>query len=221
MRNPSDATKLRQKRCKGEGMDYVPWIKANEFSSQSISTIATNWKNGRRVHLLSLSEMKVFYTLNFSENVVDIKEQYALDYDKTCEIATKLGYRKPYKIMSTDMLVKLNTAPYTIAVSIKASRKEAEDQRTKEKLEIEELYWADKNIPYVLVFGEDMDRRFVKNVRLCSEIYKQELIEDPIMAVKYLIINRIIDVDMFEELNFRKILEDNIDLVGEFYENIR
>lgn len=207
MRNPSDESKLKQKRCQGEGLDYVPWIKVNEFSSQAISTIATNWKNGRRIHLLSLSEMKVFYQLNYSPHVLDIKEQYVLDYDETCEIAKELGYRIPAQRMSTDMLVTLDNNPHTIAISIKASRNDLEKQRTKEKQEIEEEYWKRRNVVFTMAFGEDMNRTFVKNVRLCSEIYKEDLITDEVSALKYMILNHMIEIDMTKDIDFNLLLD--------------
>lgn len=217
----SDKTKLKQKRCEGEGLDYIPWIRANETSSTGSSYIAKNYKSGRDVHLLSTQEAKVFFILLYSDEVIDIKEQYVLDLNECRHIAEELGYNKPSFHMSTDFYLKIKDPIYNyMAVSVKKN-KETLSKREKEKLEIEKAYWERRGVLYKLVFGDDIDSTVVKNIRTFTRINKPEDIEDDIMAIKYLLTIKDIETNLEKEINYQVLLIENKDKVGDLYEILR
>lgn len=217
----SDKTKLKQKRCQGEGLDYIPWIKVNETSSTGSSYIAKNYKSGRDVHLLSTQEAKVFFILLYSDEVLDIKEQYVLDLKECRHIAENLGYRKPSYHMSTDFYLKIKDPIYNhMAISVKKNEKSL-GKREKEKLEIEQAYWERKGVYYKLVYGDDIDPIVVKNIRTFTRINKPEDIEDDIMAIKYLLTIKDIETNLEKEINYQVLLIENKDKVGDLYEILR
>lgn len=221
MSRVSDKTKLKQKRCQGEGLDYIPWIKANETSSTGSSYIAINFKSGRDVHLLSTQEAKVFFILLYSDDVLDIKEQYVLDLDECRYIAENLGYRKPSFHMSTDFFLKIRDPIYNnMAISVKKNEKTL-GKREKEKLEIERIYWEKRGVYYEMVYGDDIDETVVKNIRTFTRINKPEDIEDDVMAIKFLLTHKEIEVNLKEEINYQALLIENKERVGELFEIFR
>ena len=64
----------------GEGSDYKPWITVQDFSSKGIVSRVYSHKTGRVHHFLSRNELYYFYILEWSDKVLDIREQYPLLY---------------------------------------------------------------------------------------------------------------------------------------------
>jgi hypothetical protein len=100
---------------------------------------------------MSNLETNFFFILDWSEEVLDIREQYALlDLREAVEIAESARIRYPYDpqsgfpyVMTSDFLI--DTAAGPTVVSIKTSS-ELETPRTREKLEIERRYWQRRSI---------------------------------------------------------------------------
>lgn len=186
------------------------------------SFITYNYKTGRNVNLLSEAEAKVFFLLLWADDVSDIKEQYVLDFDETKRIAEDLGYRKPTKRMSTDFYFKIKDPVYNHgAVSVKSSRSQLKDRRTRELLDIEKTYWDNKGVQYELAFAEDIDPIVTNNIRNITRITDVEEIEDDVMAIKWLLTHKRIPIDLSKDIDYLKLLHKYQKEVDRLYEVLR
>lgn len=91
-----------------KGITYRPAIKANRISSIGEANIIPDWKTGRMVHCLSRGEAMLYRRLRFDDGNEDVREQFALPYEETKEIASSLHLPFPYtpdKPMTTDFVV--------------------------------------------------------------------------------------------------------------------
>lgn len=222
MKHVKEETKLKQKRCQGEGLEYIPWILARETSSIGSSFITYNYKTGRPVNLLSEAEAKVFFLLLWADEVSDIKEQYVLDLEETRKIAEALGFRKPAKRMSTDFFFKVKDPVYNFgAISVKASRSQLKNERTREILKIEESYWNNKGVNYKLVFADDINPIVTNNIRNITRITEPEDIEDDVMAIKWLLTHKRIPIDLTKDIDYLQLLNKHQKEVDRLYEVLR
>jgi len=150
--------------------DYTSWIKVYELSSRGLSSIIHGFSTSRNHHLLSNHELAIFLLLDWNHNVLDIKEQYALDPNVTSKIAIEAKIKHPVfegdlHIMSTDFLVCMkNGSNPRIAFQVKPSEL-LSNKRVIEKLEIERRYWARKNIPWYLITEKEIPQVLTENVR--------------------------------------------------------
>lgn len=128
----------------------MPYLRIQDVPSTGLVTRVRGWKTGRVHHLLSKLERMFFFTLEWSRFVVDIREQYPLDIDRTLAIAKDLGVRHPCLpgtdkpiVMTTDFVVTSRHGLQIIdrARSVKPASKLL-SARTLEKLEIERIYWG-------------------------------------------------------------------------------
>ncbi|MDG9929066.1 MULTISPECIES: TnsA endonuclease N-terminal domain-containing protein [unclassified Pseudomonas] len=151
----------------GAGADYVPWLRV-----QDVPSIGRSWKiQGVKIdrihHLLSDLERAYFLLSEFSEDVVDIREQYPLlPVESTQAIARAIGVRYPrYKatsvplVMTTDFLLTVkqpNGDLKSVARTIKYQKDlQGEDCcRTLEKLEIERRFWMSQGVDWSIVTEE-------------------------------------------------------------------
>ncbi|MDB5763951.1 MAG: TnsA endonuclease terminal [Herminiimonas sp.] len=151
---------LMEGRGKGEGKHYLPWLNVAEVSSSGRSRRPFGIKTQREHHFLSDVEWNLFLLLEFSQDIVDIREQYPLDRELTLEIAALLGIRHPYypgthvpTMMTTDFLVTRIRNGETVLEAFDTKREEeAEDARSLEKLQIQRTYLEGVGIPHHLVF---------------------------------------------------------------------
>jgi hypothetical protein len=165
---------LREGRGQGVGTDYTPWILVQDFASRGMVSRVRGAKTGRIHHLLSNLEMSFFYILDWSDNVIDIREQYPLiDIPQVIEIAESAQIRYPYDrqsgfpyIMTSDFYVDTIKGP--VVVTIKASS-ELEDTRVREKLEIERRYWLKLNVKWKVVTEYEIDAVKARNIEWLSQ----------------------------------------------------
>lgn len=100
----------------GEGSNYKPWLRVQDVKSHGKSQKVLGKKTNRVHHLLSGIEYGYFHVLEFSEQVLDIREAYPLfPNEQALDIASQLGIRYPkYSgsqlnfVMTTDFLITLN-----------------------------------------------------------------------------------------------------------------
>lgn len=162
----------REGRGKGSGAEYLPWIFVSDFSSQGKSRRKFSSKSGRHHHLLSDGEHNLFLLLEFSNDVVDIREQFPLERDETRSIAARLNIKHPVypgtrvtEVMTTDFLVKFNRdGNESLEAFSSKTADDLENPRTLEKLEIERSYYEDLGIPYRLVLDTSLPTNKVKNI---------------------------------------------------------
>src|SRR5579871_1597833 len=91
----SDKTRFKKKRGLGSGKNYLPWIQVQDFSSKGMSSRVLGKKTGRTHHFLSLLEVNLFYILDYSQGVEDIREQFPLELSETRQIANSLSIKHP------------------------------------------------------------------------------------------------------------------------------
>ena len=210
MRRKSAKTKLKQKYGCGSGKEYKPFIRTSEFNSLGTCSNIKDWKTGRTVHLLSKGEESLWYILRWNDNNLDIQEQFPLDLNDTIRIAQNNNITHPHfknetSIMTTDFLV---TMPYgKIAYSLKNNKTETlKNTRTLEKLYIEKIYWNERNIPYKLVFKENLNQTFVDNIRRIVIYYKFDDVFDNVSYFMHLIATKKISIDLETQVvNFKEL----------------
>ncbi len=142
---------LKEGRGQGTKSAYKPWIMIHDFPSNGMVSRVYGNTTGRIHHLLSNMELSYFYLLDWSEKVLDIREQYPiLEIETVIEIADKAGIRYPFDnesgfpyVLTSDFLI--TTSDGEMVRSIKP-KKNLGDFRVREKLEIERRYWKQKRL---------------------------------------------------------------------------
>lgn len=178
---------LREGRGEGTGGNYKPWLTIQDVPSRGRSVRPTGWKTGRVHHLLSDIEADAFYLLDWESDVLDIREQFPLDREKTRRIASEMGVTHPSDVqakvdivMTTDLLVDARSSggKSTLAIAVKNST-DLDDARTVEKLEVERRYWEERETGWVIVTELDMNPARVANVRWVHEMRTLQGLEVP------------------------------------------
>ena len=177
----------KEGRGQGLGAEYKPWLTVQDVSSLGRSTRIHSHKTGREHHLLSDIETAVFLLLEWSDQVIDIREQFPLDRDETRRIAADMGVRHPVDtqsrtdiVMTTDFVanVRQGNATTLVARSVKPAG-ELDKDRTLEKQEIERRYWAAKDVDWGLITEQDFPKQRIKTLGWLHEMHSLEHIAAP------------------------------------------
>lgn len=160
---------LKAGRGQGEGAAYLPWICIQDFSSLGMVSRIRSDKTGRIHHFLSRNELRYFYLLEWSDSVLDIREQYPLgDLDLAIDIASKAGIKYPRDnisgfpyVLTCDFMI--TTQSELKARTIKCAS-ELQNIRTLEKLEIERRYWQELGIGWRLVTEHEIPMQKARNI---------------------------------------------------------
>jgi len=163
--------RIAEGRGTGTGASYNPWLHVQDVPSEGRAWRIRGWKTGRDHHLLSDHEHDYFLIVDWSQKVVDIREQFPLPLKTTLEIAKKIGVDHPEDrqgnpvVMTTDFLITVSTPTGNVdwARAIKPSSK-LQSQNVIEKLEIERIYWQAKDINWGIVTEREMPRTLVNNI---------------------------------------------------------
>lgn len=162
----------------GAGVGYVPWLRVQDVPSMGRSHKIPGVKVERIHHLLSDLERAYLLVCEFSEDIVDIREQYPLlPVESTQAIAKAIGVRYPrYKstalplVMTTDFLLTVrqpNGDFKSVARTIKYQQDLREDSlRTLEKLEVERRFWMSQGVDWAIVTEEMFTPDLIKNLGL-------------------------------------------------------
>jgi hypothetical protein len=163
----------KEGRGVGTGADYIPYLLIHDVPSIGLASRVWGWKTNRVHHLLSRLELKFFYTLEWRPDVYDIREQFPLDRNETLAIADRLGVRHPrdpktkdYIVMTSDFVIT-NKKGFVAEEQIRAVKykKDLDNARIKEKLEIEHIYWQEiRGLNWAVVTEEDVDVNVAANV---------------------------------------------------------
>lgn len=160
---------LKQGRGTGTGKDYQPWLTVRDLPSAGRSHRVWGFQTQRTHHLLSDLELAAFFLFDWNPSVIDIREQYPLRLDDTCELAAQAGIRHPaargkIQIMSTDFLVDTNKPKLSrMAIQVKTAS-DLSNSRTIEKLELERRYWAMKGVPWYLLTDKQIPKIVIRNI---------------------------------------------------------
>lgn len=80
----------------GIGIDYKPWVTIQDVPSLGRATRLKGTKVPRQFEFFSDLERNYFYLLEYSDLVIDIREQYPLlPIEETLVIAEELGIKHP------------------------------------------------------------------------------------------------------------------------------
>ena len=153
---------ISEGRGQGEGREYTPWIRVQDFASRGIVSRIYSPKTGRIHHLLSSNELYYFYLTEWSDKVTDIREQFPLsDLSTAMSIAASAGIAYPTDktsgypyVMTCDFM--LTTVSGLMARTVKQVS-ELTNPRVIEKLEIERRYWARAGVDWKIVTDRDID----------------------------------------------------------------
>lgn len=77
------------------GKEYEPAITIRDLPSLGRSSRISGIRTGRQHDFLSDKERNYFHILNFSDVVIDIREQFPMQLDLTLLIAEELGIKHP------------------------------------------------------------------------------------------------------------------------------
>lgn len=165
---------LKEGRGQGAGAEYIPWVRVQDFSSNGMVSRIKGTKTGRVHHFMSNLETMFFLLLDWSDEVLDIREQYPLsDICSAVEIAERAQIRYPYDIKSGFPYVLtsdffINTIDGASVITVKPSA-ELSKPRVQEKLEIERRYWSKQNIRWRVVTENQINRIKAKNIEWLSQ----------------------------------------------------
>jgi len=178
---------LKFGRGQGEGSAYLPWISIHDFSSKGLSTRVFSYKTNRVHHFLSRNELRFFYILEWSERVLDIREQFPLlDIELATGIAQRADIRYPRDNISGFPHVLTCDFMITTASGLKArtikSVSDLKNKRTLEKLEIERRYWDALGIDWKIVTECEIDFHKAKYVEW---LYTAAILPDYLDDSKY------------------------------------
>jgi TnsA endonuclease N terminal/TnsA endonuclease C terminal len=179
---------LKEGRGTGEGHLYNPWIHIYDLPSKGLSSIVPGWKTGgREHHLLSMLELSFFYLAEWSNKIIDIREQFPLlsrdhkcsPLEETLAIAAERKICHPQDretehplALTTDFLLTLEMDGKRVyhARTIKGVQDLA-NRRVIEKFEIERRYWLAHEVDWGIVTERDLPMTVVKNIDLLHQSY--------------------------------------------------
>ncbi|MGO0309639.1 TnsA endonuclease N-terminal domain-containing protein [Endozoicomonas acroporae] len=172
----------KEKRGQGFGMDYKPFLTVRDVPSKGRVHRRPSITHGRIVHLLSDLELAVFLLFDWMPDVVDIREQFPLDPEKTLTISKRTGIKHPaakgtLQVMSTDLFVDFDRDGQIVsqAISVKY-RDDLEDPRVVEKQELERRYWEAAAIEWFLFTENEIPVTLIQNIKwLIPHLYSYEL----------------------------------------------
>lgn len=222
-RTESIEKKIKDGRGQGQGIDYKPWLKIQDVSSLGRSTRLKGIKVPRQYEFLSDLERNYFYILEFSDYVVDIREQYPLNGEDTLIIAEELSLDHPKHpktqepiIMTTDFIVttQRNDQILHTARTLKY-KNDLADKRVLEKFEIERRYWERQGIDWGIVTEEEIPKNLAQNIALIHCYYElkdiegfQELEEIEIIDMSIHMINLLLRETLSLKEVFNQVEED-------------
>lgn len=162
--------RIKEGRGQGEGMEYLPWLTIHDFPSRGYAVRMKGRTIPREYHLMSRLERDYFICLDWSENVVDIREQYPLRLSDTLFIAEDAGITHPVDpashfpvVMTTDFLITTKDNSF-LARTVKPSS-DLQKPRVMEKFEIERRYWKSKGIDWKIITEKQINSRKAANIR--------------------------------------------------------
>jgi TnsA-like endonuclease N terminal len=163
---------LAEGRGRGEGKDYEPFVKAQDFSSYGQTNRDFGETTGRQHDYFSKIEHQYHLILDHS-NLLDIQEQFPLlPLEKTVDIANQCGIRHPVdfktkrpKIMTVDfrISVPIPIGKKVIFRSVKPSLKLMEI-RVGEILELERRFMESSDEDWGIVTERELNPVLVENL---------------------------------------------------------
>jgi len=167
------------------GKDYEPAVTIQDVSSLGRSSRISGIRTGRQHDFLSDMERNYFHILNFSDAVIDIREQFPLQLDLTMLIAEEIGIKHPIHPktkkpvhMTSDFNITISEQGTTkdVVRTIK-SKDDLVDRRTIEKFEIESIYWKRLGINWGIVTDLEINKTLALNISDVMHYYSIDKLE--------------------------------------------
>lgn len=174
---------INEGRGSGIGSDYKPWLNIQDVSSLGRSTRLRGIKTNRQHEFLSDLERSYFYLAEYSDVVVDIREQFPLlPLEETIVIADELGLKHPTDpkthepvVMTTDFLLTVDKGEGFIELARTIKMKdELLKERVIEKFEIERVYWERRQIDWGIVTELEIPKEMARNISYIHDYYNLE-----------------------------------------------
>lgn len=163
----------------GEREAYKPWLRVQDVPSRGRSRKVAGIKVDRTYHVISDIEYRYLNILEFSEEVVDIREQFPLLPNESARaIAEGLGIAYPRFVgttvpfvMTTDFVLTVRDTGGSTRLAARTVKPDLESidpksiKRMLEKLELERAIWASQGVvDWALVTPEPMGTILPKNL---------------------------------------------------------
>ena len=150
-----------------------------DVPSKGRSSRVCGIKTGRQHDFLSDLERNYFMTLEFIDDVVDIREQFPLELEETLLIAEELGIKHPINpvtkeaiVMTSDFCITLKDGNSMRDVIRTAKYKvELLDRRVMEKFYIEKAYWERHGLDWGIVTEEEINKNYSQNLSDVLDYY--------------------------------------------------
>lgn len=175
---------LREGRGQGEGKTYKPWLTVRDVSSHGRSSRLTSWKTDRVHHFLSDHETRLFYLFEWSDEIVDIREQFPLlKLDLAMEIAEEMDWNYPKDaetavphVLTTDFMltVERDSRLFQVARTFKEA-KELDTDSVAARLELERRYYSVEGIDWDVLTEKGYSKLLAQNVEWVHSNYWLEL----------------------------------------------
>ncbi|MEK4626762.1 TnsA endonuclease N-terminal domain-containing protein [Solibacillus sp. FSL R7-0682] len=205
---------IKEGRGSGIGADYKPWLNIQDVSSLGRSTRLRGIKTNRQHEFLSDLERNYFFVTEYSDYVVDIREQFPLlQLEETIVIADELGIKHPTDpqtnepiVMTTDFLLTIDKGDGLVEVARTIKMKDdLLNERVLEKFEIERVYWERRQIDWGIVTELEIPKEMARNISYIHDYYdiqsydafqniNQQHIEDLVMALLHRILNESLSI---------------------------
>ena len=172
----------KEGRGLGRLANYKPWLEVTHISSLGRGRRVPSPKTGRTHQLLSDVEYSVFLALEWSRDVVDIREQYPLDRAATQAVAMQLGIQHPHypgthipTVMTCDFMVtRMRDGAEVHEFFDAKTTVDAEDTRSMLKLEITRSLCKQLGVKHHVVFDTLIPAAKVKNIDCIRGAFPKE-----------------------------------------------
>jgi len=171
---------IRRGDGQGEGVNFRPFFHVRDVPSRGRSHMVVGLRTGRTHHYMSDIEYSYHLLAEYSPEVLDIREQFALlPREDTQEIATDLRIRHPVYpgtktpiVMTSDLVLTISTpsghefSVLSVKPASQLADKDRRSQRVFEKLLIERTYWEARDIRWTLCTDSMLPKTRVRNLDL-------------------------------------------------------
>jgi hypothetical protein len=214
--------RVAEGRGQGEGPNYQPWLKVQDFSSCGQSNRDLGGTTGRQHDYFSKIEFQYHLVLDWA-GLLDIQEQWPLlPIEKTLSIANQCGIRHPADpktkepiVMTTDFRISV-PRPVGKFILVRAVKPVVEllEKRVIEKLEIERRYWESLNEDWGIVTEREIDPVLIKNLIWSYKYKSASKLPLPSEDMMYRISNALTESVMQNASPLSSVALDCDDLLG-------
>lgn len=200
---------LKNKYGIGQGPEYKPWLRIQDVKSNGVRSLIYGRKTHREHHMMSLIESELFYLAEFSNNVIDIREQFPLlPLAYTQKIAKLLGVEHPRHpktkepiIMTTDQLLTIDSSEGIKyhAISVKPEG-DSGNLRVLEKIDIERVCWELLGVKFSYFTGNELTRFQSGNIEWAASPFRENPISFSCEQIDYALSTIVVGEFFIEDL---------------------